>query len=108
LTELELACRCDLNGVFANLSLLGSYGVIWDLGKPKNLLSKIPGEVTDEGQLLDKGSLVGLARVNGTVRSREIAFLAIFFTALSTVSFLLTALVYEALSLLRYSQSITP
>jgi hypothetical protein len=92
-----------LNGVFANLGLLGSYGAIWDLGKSKNLLSKIPGEVTDKGQLLDKGSLVRLAGVNGTVGSKKTAFLTMFFTAFSTVSFLLTTLVYKALSLLRYS-----
>jgi hypothetical protein len=102
LTELELAYRYDLNGIFTNLSLLDSYRAIWDLGKPKNLLSKIPGEVTDEGRLLDKGSLVRLARVNRTVGSREIAFLTMFFTALSTVSFLLTVLVYEAFGLFRY------
>jgi hypothetical protein len=99
---LELACRYDLNGVFTNLSLLGSYRAVWDLGKLKNLLSKIPGEVADKGRLLDKRSLVRLARVNGTVGSREIVSLTMFFIALSTVSFLFTILVYEALSLLRY------
>jgi hypothetical protein len=62
----------------------------------------------DEGQLLDKGSLVRPAGVNRTVRSREIASLVIFFTAFSTVSFLLTTLVYKAFSLLRYGRSITP
>jgi hypothetical protein len=91
-----------LNGVFTNLSPLGSYGAIWDLGKPKNLLSKIPEEVTDEGRLLDKRSLVRLTRVNRTVGSREIVFLTMFFTTLSTISFLLTVLVYEAFGLFRY------